>query len=178
MDKRTKDQLKISRALDAFKKAHHIENLSPMSDEAGDTLDAQFSMSGCDVCNSGGADVYECDGYSKKYGVLNGFEVCHECLCVEANGPDLPHGFVNPKPVKVIFKSVKDFGRFAVQGVHQVLEGERDIENALYNVDRDGFHTVVFYVSYHSGWMTDTDFRGLISDARDAVKTYNEAMGA
>lgn len=34
--------------------------------------------------------------------------------------------------------------------VHQVFEDRTDLENALYNADRDGFETVVLYVSARS----------------------------
>ncbi len=46
----------------------------------------------------------------------------------------------------VIIKDVTDFGNVGLQGIHQVLESDRDVENILYNVDRDGFDRVFAYV--------------------------------
>jgi hypothetical protein len=69
--------------LEQFKKYNSIVNLSAID------YDTHFSMSGCDVCNSGGADVYECNGYSlKHHEIFDGFQVCHNCLCIEYNGID------------------------------------------------------------------------------------------
>lgn len=76
-----------AKLLSVFLKSQTLENISPLSDDDGNTQDALFSYRGCDVCKEGAADVYECDGYSKKQkAVLSGYEVCHACLCVEANG--------------------------------------------------------------------------------------------
>jgi hypothetical protein len=69
--------------------------------------------------------------------------------------------------MQVLIKNVKDFGTVNCIGVHQVLSDERDIENAYYNADRGGFNRIVFYVSYSSNWMFDSDFRSLVKQARE-----------
>lgn len=68
--------------------------------------------------------------------------------------------------MKIIIKNIKEFGTVASIGVHQVLETERDIENAYYNANRDNFPTIFFYVSYPTNWMQDVDFRRLINEAK------------
>lgn len=75
-------QMKIADQLEAFKAFNSIDNI-----DAIDLENIYFSHDGCDVCHSGGADVYDCHGYSSKHKkIFDGFQVCHYCLCVEANG--------------------------------------------------------------------------------------------
>ncbi len=70
-------------------------------------------------------------------------------------------------PTKVLIKNLNQFGTIAIQGVHQVLQDEWDIENARYNANRDGYDLIIFYVKYYAGWMNDFDFRRLVSSARE-----------
>ena len=77
-----KHQESIADQLEAFEKRHALTTLNAI-----DESNIYFSHNGCDVCNSGGSDVYECHGYSSKHDeIFDGFDVCHECLCVEYNG--------------------------------------------------------------------------------------------
>lgn len=78
---------KRGKALDEFKEHHEIGNIGPVMNEEGE-LCGDFST--CDVCESGlKATVYECNGYSPKHNeVYDGFELCNQCLAVEANGFD------------------------------------------------------------------------------------------
>lgn len=69
--------------------------------------------------------------------------------------------------MQVLIKNLNQFGTIGIQGVHQVLQDERDIENATHNAERDGYNRIIFYVSYHAGWMTDFDFRKLVRDAKN-----------
>lgn len=71
--------------------------------------------------------------------------------------------------MQVIIRNIKQFGTINIQGVHQVVDDEGDIENAVYNAERDGFNRIIFYFSYPPNWMRDHDFRCLVQAARDAV---------
>ena len=46
----------------------------------------------------------------------------------------------------LVIQDVSDFGRVGLAGIHQVLETDRDVEEILYSVDRDGFDRVFVYV--------------------------------
>lgn len=46
----------------------------------------------------------------------------------------------------VILKDTSDFGTVGLQGIHHVLENDRDIDNVLHSIDRDGFDRVFAYV--------------------------------
>lgn len=66
------------RALDKFYKKHELNGLSIL-DENDNYIERSFSYSGCDICSPGlGNDVYR----------INDYDVCHDCLCVDANGYD------------------------------------------------------------------------------------------
>lgn len=77
--------------------------------------------------------------------------------------------------MQVLIKNVKDFGTCNLQGTHQVIEDERDIENAAHNADRDQFDRIIFYVSYPPNWMTNHDFRSLV---RAAVAVKDQFHGS
>jgi hypothetical protein len=50
-------------------------------------MESHFSHSGCDCCGQGGADVYDCNGYSAIHEqIFDLGEVCHECLYYFAIG--------------------------------------------------------------------------------------------
>lgn len=49
--------------------------------------------------------------------------------------------------MKLIIKPATTFGTIKAIGVHQLVEGERDVDNAFYNADRDNFPAVYLYVS-------------------------------
>lgn len=78
--------------------------------------------------------------------------------------------------VKVNFKSIKEFGRVGRIGVHRILESERDIDEALYSCDRDGFKDIYFYISFPPNWMNDCDFMSALDEAKFRVNQYNEAL--
>lgn len=67
--------------------------------------------------------------------------------------------------MRVLIKNIKNFGTYNLQGIHQILETEGGIENARYNAERDGFDRIIFYVTYHEGWMFNFDFRNLVHNA-------------
>jgi len=69
----------------------------------------------------------------------------------------------------ITIKNIKDFGTINIQGVHQIVESERDIDNAVYNAERDGFNQIIFYMSYPANWMTDFDFRQLVRAAKNCA---------
>lgn len=68
--------------------------------------------------------------------------------------------------MKILIRNVKDFGTVAVYGVHQVVESERDIEDAVETAERDNFPCIVFYFRYFQGWMRDSEFRQLVDEAK------------
>lgn len=49
----------------------------------------------------------------------------------------------------ICIKDRSEFGRVGLQGIHQILESSNDVENVLYNADRDGFDRAFVYVH---GW--------------------------
>lgn len=67
--------------------------------------------------------------------------------------------------MKIIIKNIKNYGTIGSDGIHQILNDEADIENALHDAERNEFNRIFFYVTYHEGWMTNADFRWLISSA-------------
>lgn len=72
--------------IDAFLKRKKLNCLTTIEYKPN----KHFSMRGCDICADGlGNDVYDCNGYSPDDGqVYDGFEVCHECLCIIHNGEE------------------------------------------------------------------------------------------
>ncbi|HYX39967.1 MAG TPA: hypothetical protein VE954_43275 [Oligoflexus sp.] len=68
--------------------------------------------------------------------------------------------------MKVLIRNAKSFGTLAFAGVHQIVDSERDIDNAVERAVRDGFKSIIFYFSYPSNWVTNHDFRSLVSEAR------------
>lgn len=68
--------------------------------------------------------------------------------------------------MKVFIKNINDFGTVGIQGVHQVVESEGDIDAAVERAEKDGFKNIFFYFIYPSNWMNDMDFRSLVSTAR------------
>lgn len=72
--------------------------------------------------------------------------------------------------MQVLIKNVKQFGTVAIQGVHQVVDHERDIDRAIDEANHHGFNRVIFYFHYHSNWMVDTDFRVLVKKARESIR--------
>lgn len=47
----------------------------------------------------------------------------------------------------VYLRPLDQFGKVHCVAVHQVCEDMSDLENALYNADRDGFQVIYLYVS-------------------------------
>ena len=76
------NQYKRAEKIEKFKALNEVNNISQIDSDD----DGSFSMHGCDICRCGGTNVYACDGYSPKHGALELGDVCHECLCIEANG--------------------------------------------------------------------------------------------
>ena len=77
-----------SKQIDKYMKFNELTTLS-IIDVDGDTPDPQFSMRGCDICDGGGDNVYECHGYSQKHKkIFDGFDVCGHCICIIYNGED------------------------------------------------------------------------------------------
>jgi len=68
--------------IDKFMKNEGINTINTINDEK------DFSPAGCDACNDGlGTEVYECHGYNPTTKeILDGYKICHECLCLYANG--------------------------------------------------------------------------------------------
>lgn len=54
--------------------------------------------------------------------------------------------------MKIHFKHYNDFGTVNAVGVHQQVDEVRDVDNALYNAERDGFEAVYLYVYLPSAW--------------------------
>ena len=73
--------------------------------------------------------------------------------------------------MRILIKNAKDFGTYNLQGIHQIVESEDDIQNALQAADRDNFNRIIFYVYYPTNWMTDYDFRALVRSCRYAELT-------
>ena len=50
-------------------------------------IDPYFNRRGCDCCQGLATDTYDCSGYDpKSKKVVDGFEVCGECICYFYNG--------------------------------------------------------------------------------------------
>lgn len=43
-----------------------------------------------------------------------------------------------------------EFGTIGTQGVHQLVETGVDLDNAIYNADRDGYEVIWLYVANYS----------------------------
>lgn len=46
----------------------------------------------------------------------------------------------------VVIKDVSEFGSVGLHGIHQIVEDEQDVNNIIYNVERDGFDRVFVYI--------------------------------
>lgn len=57
--------------------------------------------------------------------------------------------------LSVLITDRRTFGRRSEVAVHQVYEGTRDLDNAIYNAERDGFDLIVLYVALNSSEFTN-----------------------
>lgn len=80
---------KREKNLKAFKEHNEIVGISIIEDETH-SGEASFSSNGCDVCDDGlGNNVYDCHAWSpNEHRIIDGFQICHECICFEYNGDE------------------------------------------------------------------------------------------
>jgi hypothetical protein len=71
-----------------------------------------------------------------------------------------------------IIKDVSDFGNVGLQGIHQVIENDRDIQNILYNAERDGFDRAFVYIKgWNEGSFDEFEIRGMLQQLEVAGAT-------
>ena len=71
--------------------------------------------------------------------------------------------------MQILILNINQFGTRYVQGIHQVLESERDVIEAMETAEKDGYSRIYFYVRFPAGWMLNHDFQSLLRTAREVA---------
>jgi hypothetical protein len=66
--------------------------------------------------------------------------------------------------MQVLYKELADWGTVYLQGVHRILERERDVEDAFATAERDGFTRIIFYVPETADLGELADLKRIIMD--------------
>jgi hypothetical protein len=68
--------------------------------------------------------------------------------------------------MQIQIRALSEWGTVYQQGVHRVLQYDRDVTDAYDAAVRDGFTRIIFYVDAEEGDRIDAELQCLIDDAK------------
>jgi hypothetical protein len=125
----------------------------------------------CQSCNSHIWVDLKSEGLSRDEVIAEG---CHCCHGSEVSFDSLwtKKPTKEPRKFSIIIKDVSEFGRVGLQGVHQVIDSDRDVLNVIHNIERDGFDRAFVYVR----GFDDATFD--VGEVTDLIRQLEDAGGA